>query len=75
MTEPKETPAPGSKGLLAGEGVAPGAPPSSRDSHGPGTRKGHSNGLRVHSIAFGALALGALVALVVVLLIIGDGRM
>ncbi len=74
MTQPNETPVPESKDLLSSE-VTASPVTSSADAHGGATRKGHSNGLKVHSIVFGAISLGVLVVLVVALLIIAAGRM
>jgi hypothetical protein len=74
MTEPTETPAPGPKHLLQGVVSAHAVRPSTIPHGGP-TREGHSNGLRVHAIVFGAISLGVLVVLGVALLIITSGTM
>ncbi len=74
MTEPNETPAPESKDVAPSEVTANVVQPSGVPRGGP-TRKGHSNGLRVHSIVFGTIALGVLIALGVALLIIAGSDM
>lgn len=74
MSKPNETPAPESKNLLPSEKTSASASSSTVAREGQ-TRKGHSNGLRVHSIVFGSISLGVLVVLVVALLVIAGSRM
>ncbi|MFL6108667.1 MAG: hypothetical protein ACJ72L_17040 [Marmoricola sp.] len=74
MTHPNETPAPESNDRLGGEVTANLEHPSDFANEGA-TRKGHSNGLKVHSIVFGAIALAALIALLVAFVVIASDRM
>jgi hypothetical protein len=74
MTQPNETPAPESKKLLASEVSANLMRPSA-PAHRGATRKGHSNGLKVHSIVFGAISLAVLVALLIAFAVIASTRM
>ena len=69
-----ETPAPESADVLASEvSTSSKLPPKSVR---PGaTRKGHSNGLKIHSIVFGSIALGVLVALLVAIVVIAGDTM
>ena len=70
MIKPNERTSAGPKHALPSGVTTRAVRPSTLARGGP-TRVGHSNGLRIHAIVFGAISLGVLIVLGVTLMIIG----
>ena len=74
MTKPNQTPVPESSDRPPSD-VTTSLEGPSLVAHQGATRKGHSNGLKVHSIVFGVIALAALVALLAAFVVIASDKM